>query len=193
LYSSSRKFGSLLSSESNDKPLVSVSFERFLDQKVQIPTLPENSHSCTSVGNEINMPIPSVSNIPCDQPAKIHPKDLNRYKPLKLPLVLHDIPPKIFKYIPLFNGEDDVTVERHMASFEHFTDCLDIQYEDVFMRLFTLSLVGEVKRWFRDLPLNLLLLGLTFMMFSCTNGLRGNLIINIFLSFMLQKEGMMKL
>jgi hypothetical protein len=72
-----------------------MSFERFLDQKAQIPILSENSHSCTSVGNEINMPIPSVSHILCDQPAKIHPRDLNMYKPLKLPLVLHDLPPKI--------------------------------------------------------------------------------------------------
>jgi hypothetical protein len=39
-----------------------------------------------------------------------------------------------------------------METFEHFTDCLDIQYEDVFMRLFTHSLVGEVKIWFRNLP-----------------------------------------
>jgi hypothetical protein len=39
-----------------------------------------------------------------------------------------------------------------MEAFEHFTDCLDIQHEYVFMRLFTQSLVGEVKRWFRNLP-----------------------------------------
>jgi hypothetical protein len=69
-----------------------------------------------------------------------------------LPLVLHGLPPQIFNYIPLLNGEDDVTTERHMAAFEHFTDCLNIQYEDVFMRLFVLLLVGEVKIWFRDLP-----------------------------------------
>jgi hypothetical protein len=59
------------------------------------------------------------------------------YKPLKLPLVLHDIPPKIFKYIPLFNGEDDVTGENNMETFEHFTYFLDIKHEYVFMRLFT--------------------------------------------------------
>jgi hypothetical protein len=50
------------------------------------------------------MPIPSVSNISCDQTAKIHPWALKKYKPLKLPLFIHDIPPKFFKYIPLFNG-----------------------------------------------------------------------------------------
>jgi hypothetical protein len=62
---------------------------------------------------------------------------LNRYKPLKLPSILHDLPPKIFKYLPKFNGEDDVSAEKHMVAFEHFTDCLDIQHEDVFMRMFT--------------------------------------------------------
>jgi hypothetical protein len=39
-----------------------------------------------------------------------------------------------------------------MSSFEIFTDFLEIQHEDVFTRLFTQSLVGEVKIWFRDLP-----------------------------------------
>jgi hypothetical protein len=39
-----------------------------------------------------------------------------------------------------------------MEAFEHLIDCLEIQYEDVFMRMFTHSLVGEVKRWFKDLP-----------------------------------------
>jgi hypothetical protein len=85
------------------------------------PFLSEHIHSYTLVGNEINLPIPLVSNIPDDQPSEIHPHDLNRYKPLKLPLFLHDLPPKIFKYIPLFNGEDDITTKRHMATFEHFT------------------------------------------------------------------------
>jgi hypothetical protein len=32
-----------------------------------------------------------------------------------------------------------------MEAFEHFTDCLDIQHEDVFMRMFTQSLEGEVE------------------------------------------------
>jgi hypothetical protein len=63
------------------------------------------------------VPIPLISHILCDQPAKIHPRVLNRYKPLKLPLVLHDLPPKFFKYLPIFNGEDDVTTEKHMAAF----------------------------------------------------------------------------
>jgi hypothetical protein len=142
----------LLSSESNDQPTALVSFESFLDQKVQIPILLEHSQSCKPVEDDINFPIPSVSHIPCDQPAKIHPWDINRYKPLKFPSFLHDLPPKIFKYLPIFNGEDDVTTEKHMETFEHFTDCLDIQHEDVFMRMFTHSLVGEVKIWFRDLP-----------------------------------------
>jgi hypothetical protein len=101
------------------------------------PFLSKHIQSYTSIGNGINFPIPSVPNIPYDQLLKIHPQTLNRYKPLKIPLVLHDLPPKIFKYIPLFNGEDDITKERHMKTFEHFTYCLYVQYEDVFMILLT--------------------------------------------------------
>jgi hypothetical protein len=149
-------YGSWFSYESNDKPLVSMSFERFLDKKAQIPILSENSHSCTLVGNVIIMQIPYVSHIPCDQHAKIHTWDLNMYKPLKFPLVLHDLPPKFFKNIPLFNGESDFIEEKHLTSFKHFTYFLDIQHEDVFMRLFTQALVGEVKRWFRNLPAELI-------------------------------------
>jgi len=97
------------------------------------------------------LPNPLVSHIPCDKPTKIHPWDIKRYKPLEFPYILHYLPPKIFKYLPIFNGEDDVREEKHMESFKHFIDCLDIQHEDIFMRMFTHFSVGEVKTWFRDL------------------------------------------
>jgi hypothetical protein len=51
-------------------------------------------------------------------------------------------------------------------TFEHLMDCLEIQYKDVFMNMFTHSLVGEVKRWFKDLPIESIFHGPTFMMFS---------------------------
>jgi hypothetical protein len=112
-------------------PLVSLSFEFFLEQKVLIPILPKHSQYCKSVENETYISTLIDSSIPPEHPAKIHPWAINRYKPLKFPYVLHDLPPKIFKYLPKFNGEDDNSAEKHMASFEHFTNCLDIQHEDV--------------------------------------------------------------
>jgi hypothetical protein len=85
----------LFPSVNNDEPLALVSFEIFLEQKVQIPILPKHSKSCKLVENETYIPAPTVSSIPSEQPAKIHPWVINRYKPLKFPSFLHDLPPKI--------------------------------------------------------------------------------------------------
>jgi hypothetical protein len=87
----------LFPSESNDQPYASTSFEIFLDQ---IPIPPEPSQSCKPIENDINLPLPSVSNIPCDQLVKIHPWDLNRYKPLKLPLSFMIYLPKFSNIFP---------------------------------------------------------------------------------------------
>ena len=39
------------------------------------------------------------------KPSKIH----HRYRPLKLPQVLHDFPPEHYKYLHVFDGESDVS------------------------------------------------------------------------------------
>ena len=49
----------------------------------------------------------------------------NRYRPLQLPHVLHESPRKHYKYLPRFDGEsDNLTTEKHLQAFEHFTDLL---------------------------------------------------------------------
>jgi hypothetical protein len=55
------------------------------------------------------------------------------------------------KYMPKFTGEGDVTAEEHLASFYSYADNLNIENEDVWMRVFIQSLDGEVRKWFRGL------------------------------------------
>ena len=39
-----------------------------------------------------------------------------------------------------------------MVRFEYFIDLEEVDYVDVKMRLFAQSLLGEAKKWFKDLP-----------------------------------------
>jgi hypothetical protein len=55
------------------------------------------------------------------------------------------------KYMPKFTGEGDITVEEHLAAFYSYADNLNIENEDVWMRVFVQSLDGEVRKWFREL------------------------------------------
>ena len=75
-----------------------------------------------------------------------------RFAPLRLPVVLHDLPQNYSQRISLFDGEGDITAKQHVAKFEYFIDLEEVDYLDVKMRLFAQSLSGEVKKWFKDLP-----------------------------------------
>jgi hypothetical protein len=110
----------------SDEPLTLIYFEIFIEQKIQIPILLKHSQSPKLVENETYKSTLIDNNIPSKQPRKIYPWDIKRYKPLNFPFVLHDLPPKNFKYLPKFNGEDNISAKKHMATFEHFIDCLDI-------------------------------------------------------------------
>jgi hypothetical protein len=55
------------------------------------------------------------------------------------------------KYMPKFTGEGDITAEEHLAAFYSYADNLNIENEDVWMRVFVQSLDGEVRKWFRGL------------------------------------------
>ena len=60
-------------------------------------------------------------------------------------------------YMPKFTGEGDITVEENLAAFYSYADNLNIENEDVWMRVFVQSLDGEVRKWFRGLTPDLLL------------------------------------
>jgi hypothetical protein len=76
-----------------------------------------------------------------------------KYAPLVIPVVLHALPnTNYMKYISRYNGEGEIIVEEHMVSFYSFADNFNIDYSNVWMRLFVQSLDGEVRKWFRSLP-----------------------------------------
>jgi hypothetical protein len=75
-----------------------------------------------------------------------------RYAPLVLPHPMNPLPAGDYlKYMPKFTGEGDLTSEEHLATFYSYADNLNIENEDVWMRVFIQSLDGEVRKWFRGL------------------------------------------
>jgi hypothetical protein len=81
-------------------------------------------------------------------PSKIQ----HRYSPLKSPHILHNFPPKHYKYLHVFDGEPNATTaEKHIQEFEHFIDLFEIDHDDVYMRAFSRSLKGDTKDWFKHL------------------------------------------
>jgi hypothetical protein len=82
-------------------------------------------------------------------PAKIP----DRYKPLDLPPILHDLPANYSNNLPRFDGENvKITAEKHIQSLEDFLDLFEVEDDDVYIKMFALSLQGKVKNWFESLP-----------------------------------------
>jgi hypothetical protein len=64
------------------------------------------------------------------------------------------LPPRDYlKYMPKFMGEEDITVEEHLAAFYSYADNQNIENEDAWMRVFIQSLFGLARKWFRGLAL----------------------------------------
>ena len=67
-------------------------------------------------------------------------------KPLQLPPILHDFPAKHYKYLPKFDGESkEFIAEKHLQSFEHFSDLFEIEHDDVCMKDFSQYLQGDAR------------------------------------------------
>ena len=60
-----------------------------------------------------------------------------------MPSHLHPYPPNFVEYLPWFTGEDHITTKNHLGYFHNFSDNVEIVHEDVVMRIFYKSLVGE--------------------------------------------------
>jgi hypothetical protein len=77
-----------------------------------------------------------------------------RYAPLILPQPMNALHAGDYlKYMPKFTGEEDITFEEHLAAFYSYAENLNIENEDVCMRVFVQSLDGEARKWFRGLTL----------------------------------------
>jgi hypothetical protein len=70
-----------------------------------------------------------------------------RYAPLVLPQPMNSLPVGDYlKYMPKFTGEEDITAEEHLVAFYSYADNLNIENEDVWMRVFVQSLDGEAHK-----------------------------------------------
>jgi hypothetical protein len=58
------------------------------------------------------------------------------------------------KSLPKFMGEGDLTTTEHIVFFDQFVDILGIEHEDVYMRLLVQNFEGQVRTWFRGLPVD---------------------------------------
>jgi hypothetical protein len=78
-------------------------------------------------------------------------KVLDKYKPLDLPPILHDLPVNYINNLPRFNGENvKITTKKHIQNLEDFLD-LFVEEDNVYIRMLALSLLGKVKDWFKNL------------------------------------------
>jgi hypothetical protein len=87
----------------------------------------------------------------CVPPSKVQLRIKEFFKPLKMHPILNSYPPMFFDYLPMFKGDHHITVEKHMESFDDFVDNFEIMHEDVILRLFSKSLVGDATLWFINL------------------------------------------
>ena len=54
----------------------------------------------------------------------------------------------------MFGRESDIiSTEKHIQGFENFIDLFEIDHDDVCMRVFSQSLKGDTKHWFKHLHL----------------------------------------
>lgn len=73
----------------------------------------------------------------------------SRYAPLVLHQNVNFFPTcDYMKYLLMYYGEGEVTIEEHLVAFYSFVDNFNIEHVDVWMRLFVQSLDGEVRKLF---------------------------------------------
>jgi hypothetical protein len=53
-----------------------------------------------------------------------------------------------------FNGENGLSTKHPLISFQDYTDNFLVEGDDICSRMFSHSLEGEVRKWFRNIPNN---------------------------------------
>jgi hypothetical protein len=140
-------------SNHNHKKIEFDSLENHNSKGAQTSSTPNS----TSVSILESTPVSPINmQIPIIQKMVVNRMDViivSKYAPLVLPVSLHALlATDYMKYLPRYNGEGEVTIEEHLVALYKFADNFNIDYVDVWMRLFVQSLDGEVKKWFRGLP-----------------------------------------
>jgi hypothetical protein len=72
-----------------------------------------------------------------------------RYAPLVLATPLHAMPKEYKTRIPQFDGTGPLNAHQHVDEINDYFDLQEVDEADVQLRLFALSLTGEVKKWFK--------------------------------------------
>ena len=79
-------------------------------------------------------------------------KVIGRYKPLVLPLIFQPLPAELINKLPSFNEENSkITADQHVQKLEDVLELYEIEEFDVRIRIFSLSLQGNAKSWFKNL------------------------------------------
>jgi hypothetical protein len=112
-----------------------------LDLSLFFPSSPVRTFVLTSPVHTPSPPSSPLPNIPMaganPPPNRMDAIVPARYSPLVLPHPMNPFPAGDYlKYMPKFTGEGDITTEEHLASFYSYADNLNIEKEDVWMRVF---------------------------------------------------------
>ena len=76
-----------------------------------------------------------------------------RYKPMILPPIFQALPANLANKRPSFDGESSkFTAKEHIQNLENLLDLSKIEEDNVHIIMFSLSLKGKIKSWFKDLP-----------------------------------------
>lgn len=68
-----------------------------------------------------------------------------------LPISLHDLPSKYAIRIPTWGSDEEITTEEHVDRFNDSANKEEVDDEDVKLRLFAHTFIGEVRKWFKSL------------------------------------------
>jgi len=75
-----------------------------------------------------------------------------RYASLTLPTQVHAMPQDYQSKIFQFDGTGQYIPQQHVKKMNDYFELHEIDEEYVQMRLFSQTLVGDVKKWFKGLP-----------------------------------------
>lgn len=90
--------------------------------------------------------LPAVTFIPVNM--------ANRYAPLQLAANPGAIPQDYQSKITYFDGTGTYTSQQHTKKMTDYFENYEIDADDVRMKIFVQSLTGDVRTWFRALPIN---------------------------------------
>lgn len=96
----------------------------------------------------------ALTNLTSRRPVANPPNAMaTQFAPLVLPQNLGDMPTDYQRKIPLFDGTPHVVIaQKHVDRMIDFFDLHEIDAENLTMRLFVQTFGGEVRKWFRALP-----------------------------------------